>query len=59
MQVLRLVVFSLDQIKDSSAMRGGLRLQVMNKLREGFREIQEQARNDEYEGRIPALDAVG
>ena len=58
-QVLRLVVFSLDQIKTQSPDAWRSASDVMSKVREGFQEIQEQARKDEYEGRIPALDAVG
>lgn len=55
-QVMRLVVFSLDQIKTQSPEAWRSAVDVMNKLREGFQEIREQARKDEYEGRIPALD---
>jgi flagellin-specific chaperone FliS len=58
-QVMRLVVFSLDQIKTQSPEAWRSAREVMSKLREGFQEIQEQARKDEYEGLIPALDAVG
>ena len=58
-QVLRLVVFSLDQIKTQSPEAWRSASDVMSKLREGFQEIQQQARKDEYVGRIPALDAVG
>ena len=58
-QVMRLVVFSLDQIKTQSPAAWRSAAEVMSKLREGFQEIQDQARKDEYEGRIPALDAVG
>jgi hypothetical protein len=58
-QVLRLVVFALDQIRTTSAEAWRSAADVMDKLREGFQEIQDQARIDEYEGRIPALDAVG
>ncbi len=58
-QVMRLVVFSLDQIKTQSPAAWQSAADVIRKLREGFQEIQEQARKEEYEGRIPALDAVG
>jgi flagellin-specific chaperone FliS len=58
-QVLRLVEYSLEQIKSQSADAWLSAAEVINKLREGFQEIQEQARKDEYEGRIPALDVVG
>ncbi len=57
-QVLRLVVFSLDQIRTQSPQAWRAAANVMNTLREGFQQIQEQARNDEYDGRIPALGAV-
>ena len=57
-QVMRLVVFSLDQIKTQSPQAWRDAARVMSTLREGFQEIQEQARQDEYAGRIPALDAV-
>ena len=58
-QVLRLVEYSMEQIKSQSADAWLSAAEVINKLREGFQEIQEQARKDEYEGRIPALDVVG
>lgn len=58
-QILRLVVFAIDQINTPSAETWRSAARVMNTLREGFLEIQDQARRDEYEGRIPALDAVG
>lgn len=58
-QVMRLVVYSLDQIKTKSPAAWRSAADVMSKLREGFQEIQDQARKDEYEGRFPALDAVG
>ena len=58
-QVMRLVVFSLDQIRTQSPEAWRSAANVMSKIREGFQEIQEQARIDEYEGRIPALNAVG
>ncbi len=58
-QVLRLVEYSLEQIKSQSADAWLSAAEVINKLRAGFQEIQEQARKDEYEGRIPALDVVG
>lgn len=58
-QILRLVEFSLEQIKSDSPDAWRAASNVISKLREGFLEIQEQARVDEYEGRIPALNAVG
>ena len=58
-QILRLVVYALDQIKTQSAESWKSAASVMTTLREGFVEIQDVARQDEYEGRIPALDAVG
>lgn len=57
-QVLRLIVFALDQINTESAEFWRSAESVISTLREGFLEIQDQARKDEYEGRIPALDAV-
>jgi len=57
-QILRLVVFALDQIKGQSVEGWRSAATVMSTLREGFLEIQDEARSDEYEGRIPALDAV-
>lgn len=57
-QILRLVVFALDQIKGQSVKGWRSAATVMSTLREGFLEIQDAARSDEYEGRIPALDAV-
>lgn len=59
MQILRLVVFAIDQINTPSGDAWCSAARVMNTLREGFLEIQDDARRDEYEGRIPALDAVG
>jgi len=58
-QILRLVEFSLEQIKSHSPASWRAASDVIGKVREGFQEIQEQARIDEYEGRIPALNAVG
>jgi hypothetical protein len=52
------VVFAIDQIKTRSPEAWRSAADVMNTLRDGFLEIQDQARVDEYEGRIPALDAV-
>ena len=57
-QVLRLVVFALDQIRIESAEAWRSAESVISTLRAGFLEIQDEARKDEYEGRIPALDAV-
>ncbi|HQX49175.1 MAG TPA: hypothetical protein PLY87_07600 [Planctomycetaceae bacterium] len=57
-QIVRLVEFSLDQIRSSSPNAWHSAAEVINTLRSGFQQIQEQARNDEYEGRIPALGAV-
>jgi hypothetical protein len=58
-QILRLVVFATDQIRTRSSEAWRSAASVMNTLREGFLEIQDQARRDEYEGRIPALDTLG
>lgn len=58
-QVMRLVVYALDQIRTPSVDAWRSAAAVISKIREGFIEIQEQARKDEYDGRIPALDAVG
>ena len=58
-QVLRLVVFAIDQVATRSPEAWRSAAQVMDTLRAGFLEIQDQARKDEFEGRIPALDAVG
>lgn len=57
-QVLRLVVFALDQVRIESAEAWRSAESVISTLRAGFLEIQDEARKDEYEGRIPALDAV-
>jgi flagellar protein FliS len=57
-QVLRLVVFALDQVRIESAEAWRSAESVISTLRSGFLEIQDEARRDEYEGRIPALDAV-
>ncbi len=57
-QVLRLVVFALDQVRIESAEAWRSAESVISTLRAGFLEIQDDARKDEYEGRIPALDAV-
>jgi flagellin-specific chaperone FliS len=58
-QVLRLVVYALDQIRTNTPKNWRSASAVIGQLRDGFLEIQDRARNDEYEGRIPALDAVG
>ncbi len=57
-QILRLVLYAIDQIRTTSPDAWRSAASVMNTLREGFIEIQDEARKDEYEGRIPALDAV-
>ena len=57
-QVLRLVVFALDQVRTDDPTNWRSAARVMNTLREGFAEIQDQARLAEYDGKIPALDAV-
>ena len=57
-QIMRLVEFSLDQIRHPSPDAWRSAVAVMSTLRAGFQQIQEQARQDEYAGRIPALDAV-
>ena len=56
--VMRLVAFALEKVSTFSSEEWRSAAEVIGKLREGFLEIQEQARTDEYEGRIPALDAV-
>lgn len=58
-RVLQLVVFAMDQVKTQlpEAWRDAARL--INTVREGFMEIQDEARRAEYEGQIPALDTVG
>ncbi len=56
--VMRLVAFALEKVSTQSSEGWRAAADVIGKLREGFLEIQEQARTDEYEGRIPALDAV-
>lgn len=58
-QVLRLVEFSLQQIRSQSPDEWRSAVRVMSELRDGFQQIQEVARQDEYAGRIPAMDAVG
>lgn len=57
-QVLRLVVFALDQVRTDEASRWRSAARVMSTLRDGFAEIQDQMRLAEYDGKIPALDAV-
>ena len=57
-QVLRLVVFALDQVRIESAEAWRSAESVISTLRAGFLEIQDEARKDEYEGKIPSLDAV-
>ncbi len=57
-QVLRLVVFALDQVRTDEPSRWRSAARVMSTLRDGFAEIQDQMRLAEYDGKIPALDAV-
>lgn len=57
-QIMRLLEFSVEQIKSQSPEAWRSAANVIGKLREGFLEICDQARKDEYEGRIPALDVV-
>ena len=58
-RILRLVEFSVEQINSQSPEAWRAAASVIGKLREGFLEICDQARKDEYEGHIPALNAVG
>lgn len=58
-RVLQLVVFAMDQVKTQSADGWRDAARLINTVREGFLEIQDEARRAEYEGRIPALDTVG
>ncbi|MFO0978566.1 MAG: hypothetical protein U0996_19325 [Planctomycetaceae bacterium] len=57
-QVLRLVVFALDQVRSNDAASWRSAARVMQTLREGFEDIQDQARLAEYDGKVPSLDAV-
>ncbi len=57
-QVLRLIVFALDQVRTEDATQWRSAARVMSTLRDGFADIQDQARLAEYDGKIPALDAV-
>lgn len=57
-QIVRLVVFAIEQIRTPSPAAWRSAAAVIQTLREGFLEIQDQARRDEYEGRIPALETV-
>jgi flagellin-specific chaperone FliS len=56
--ILQLVVFSLDRVKAREASEWRDAARLMNTVREGFMEIQDEARKAEYEGRVPALDSI-
>lgn len=56
-QILRLCLFVLDQIETDQLDSWQSALRIMHTLHEGFQEIQDEAREAEHRGEIPALDA--
>lgn len=57
-QVKRICLFALEQTSGNCATSWRSALSVIQTIREGFVEIQEEARTAEYNGTIPALDVV-
>ncbi len=58
-QVMRLCLFALEKSSGSSKQDWQAAAEIIQTLREGFLEIQDDARTAEYSGRIPALDYSG
>lgn len=57
-QILRLCLFVLEQTRTNSAEAWRSSLQVMQTVQQGFEAIQQTAREAEYRGELPALDAA-
>ncbi len=57
-QIAQLCLFVLEQTSTRSLDAWQSSLEVMQTLHEGFVQIQDQAREAEYSGKIPALDVV-
>ncbi|MEZ6062775.1 MAG: hypothetical protein R3C19_20720 [Planctomycetaceae bacterium] len=55
MQVLRLCLFALEQVRSDSAESWASAAKVLETVRDGFVEIREEARAAERDGLIPAL----
>lgn len=57
--VLRICIFVLEQIMTKSPQNWRASLNAIQTLREGFAAVQNEARDAEHAGRIPALNVVG
>lgn len=55
-QIMRLSLFVMDQIQADSLSGWSAACKVMQTLREGFEEIQSEAREAEYTGKIPPVE---
>ncbi len=58
MQILRLCVFALDQIRTDSADAWAAAARVLETVREGFLGIRDEARAAEHSGLIPQLEPL-
>lgn len=58
-QIMNLCLFVMNQTQSDSEESWTAALQVIQTLRDGFVQIQDDAREAEYSGRIPALNVVG
>ncbi|MBL8817653.1 MAG: hypothetical protein JNL58_16625 [Planctomyces sp.] len=56
-QILRLCLFVLDQVETDELESWQSALKIMQTLYDGFQGIQDEAREAEHRGEIPALDA--
>jgi len=57
--VARLCLFTVDNTRTDSLEGWQASLRVMSQVRDGFQQIQDEARELEHSGKIPALDLAG
>lgn len=57
--VARLCLFTVDNTRADSLEGWQASLRVMSQVRDGFQQIQDEARELEHSGKIPALDLAG
>ncbi|MFN8707569.1 MAG: hypothetical protein ACK50J_12875, partial [Planctomyces sp.] len=57
--VARLCLFTVDNTRTDSLEGWQASLRVMIQVRDGFQQIQDEARELEHSGKIPALDLAG
>jgi flagellar secretion chaperone FliS len=57
--VARLCLFTVDNTRADSLEGWQASLRVMSEVRDGFQQIQDEARELEHSGKIPAIDLAG